>query len=221
MGFGYRLALPELPRIILVSQVSTRNSQTNFGYPVLRVWVRVFRVRETGNGFFAQFYSWCTGRRFPARRCGLQSSPRAPSSSDKGKGAAGSSSSPGATGRSEGDRRHRLCRADGSFVTDPPLDSDPPEASEDSWRDQGGQLPSLGRTEARQSSFTTIRPAATATTIRLTAATPGAAASSTAATAAAGAANVPLLGSLEGPGPQVSVALFIFFYWSSYHVNKY
>jgi hypothetical protein len=45
----------------------------------------------------------------------------APNSSDKGKGATSSSSSPGATGRSEGERRHRLHRADGSFVSDPPL----------------------------------------------------------------------------------------------------
>jgi hypothetical protein len=51
--------------------------------------------------------------------------PAAPTSSDKGKGAVGSSSSPGAIGRSEGERRHRLHRADGSFVSDPPLDSDP------------------------------------------------------------------------------------------------
>ena len=42
-----------------------------------------------------------------------------------------------------------------------------------------------------------------------------------AAAAVAGAANVPLPGSLEGPGPQVSVALFLFFHWSSYHVNGY
>jgi hypothetical protein len=64
----------------------------------------------------------------------------------------------------------------------------------------------------QSSSTTTIRPAATAiaTIIRLAAATPGAAAASTAATAV-GAANVPLPGSLEGPGPQVSVALFYFF----------
>jgi hypothetical protein len=83
----------------------------------------------------------------------------------------------------------------------------PPEASEDGWRDRGGRFPGPGRAEARQSSSTTIiRP--TATTIRLAAATPGAAASSSAAT---GAANVPLPGSLEGPGPQVSVALFYFF----------
>jgi hypothetical protein len=39
----------------------------------------------------------------------------------RGKGATSSSSSPGATGRSEGERRHRLHRADGSFVSDPPL----------------------------------------------------------------------------------------------------
>jgi hypothetical protein len=51
--------------------------------------------------------------------------PAAPSSSDKGKGAVGGSSSSGATGRSEGERRQRLRRTDGSFVTDPPLDLDP------------------------------------------------------------------------------------------------
>jgi hypothetical protein len=145
---------------------------------------------------------------------GSRAPPAAPSSSDKGKGVVGGSFSLGATGRSEGERRHRLRRADVSFVMDPPLDSDPPEASEDSWRDRGGRLPGLGRAEARQSSSTTtIRPAATATaaTIGLAAATLGAAAASTAATtAAAGAANVPLPGSLEGPGPQVSVAPFYF-----------
>jgi hypothetical protein len=47
--------------------------------------------------------------------------------SDKGKGAASSSSAPGGSGRSEGERRHRLRRADGSFVTDLPLDSDLPQ----------------------------------------------------------------------------------------------
>jgi hypothetical protein len=39
---------------------------------------------------------------------GSRAPPVAPSSSNKGKGAAGGSSSPGATGRSEGERRHRL-----------------------------------------------------------------------------------------------------------------
>jgi hypothetical protein len=140
----------------------------------------------------------------------------------QGQRGCGSSSSPGATGRSEGERRHRLHRANGLFVTDPPLDSDPLEASEDSWRGRGGRLPGPGRVEARQSSSsTTIRPAATATTIRPAAATPGAAAASTVETAAtaAGTANVSLPRSLEGPGPQVSVAPFLFFHWSSYHVN--
>jgi hypothetical protein len=46
------------------------------------------------------------------------------SPSGKGKGAASSSSAPGGSGRSEGERRHRLHRADRSFVGDPPLDSD-------------------------------------------------------------------------------------------------
>jgi hypothetical protein len=54
--------------------------------------------------------------------------PVAHSSSNKGKGATGGSSSPGASGRSEGERRHQLRRVDGSFVTDPPLDSDPPRS---------------------------------------------------------------------------------------------
>jgi hypothetical protein len=146
---------------------------------------------------------------------GSRAPPTAPASSNKGKGAAGSSSSPGATGRSEGERRHRMRRADGSFISDAALDLDPPEASEDGWRIHGSQLPGPGRTEARQSSTTTtIRPATTvtATTVRFAATTPGAAAASTATTAAAaGAANVPLPGSLEGPVPQVSGPLFYFF----------
>jgi hypothetical protein len=50
-----------------------------------------------------------------------------PSSSDKGKGPACSSSTPDAAGRLEGVRRHRLRRADGSFVSDLPLDSDSPQ----------------------------------------------------------------------------------------------
>jgi hypothetical protein len=82
-----------------------------------------------------------------------------------------------------------------------PLIQTPPEASKDSWRGRGGWLQGLGRAEARQSSTsTTIRhaAAATATTIWFAAATPGA--------TAAGAADVPLLGSLEGSEPQVSVA---------------
>jgi hypothetical protein len=49
------------------------------------------------------------------------------SPSDKGKGDASSSFAPGGSGRSEGERRHRLCRANGSFVADPPLDSDLPQ----------------------------------------------------------------------------------------------
>jgi hypothetical protein len=53
----------------------------------------------------------------------------APSPSDKGKGAASSSSAPDDSGRSKGERRHRLRRADGSFVTDPPLDSDLPRSA--------------------------------------------------------------------------------------------
>jgi hypothetical protein len=56
---------------------------------------------------------------------------RAPSAnlspSGKGKGAASSSSAPGGSGRSEGERRHRLRRADGSFVGDLPPDSSLPQ----------------------------------------------------------------------------------------------
>jgi hypothetical protein len=44
------------------------------------------------------------------------------SPSGKGKGAVSSSSALGGSGRSEGERRHRLRRADRSFVGDPPLD---------------------------------------------------------------------------------------------------
>jgi hypothetical protein len=49
------------------------------------------------------------------------------SPSGKGKGAASSSSAPGCPGRLEGERRHRLCRSDGSFIGDPPLDSGLPQ----------------------------------------------------------------------------------------------
>jgi hypothetical protein len=37
-------------------QVATRNSRTKFGFRVFRVRVRVFRVRVSGYGFFAQPY---------------------------------------------------------------------------------------------------------------------------------------------------------------------
>jgi hypothetical protein len=50
-----------------------------------------------------------------------------PSSSDKGKGPACSSSTPDVAGRSEGVRRHRLRHADGSFVSDLPLYLDSPQ----------------------------------------------------------------------------------------------
>jgi hypothetical protein len=52
-----------------------------------------------------------------------RSHPTTLSPSGKGKGAASSSSAPGGSERSEGERRHRLRCADGSFVGDPPLDS--------------------------------------------------------------------------------------------------
>jgi hypothetical protein len=63
----------------------------------------------------------------------------APRPLDKGKGAAGSSSAPSGTEGSEEERRRRLRRADGSFILDPP------EALEDRWWGQGGQLPSPRR----------------------------------------------------------------------------
>jgi hypothetical protein len=58
---------------------------------------------------------------------GSRAPPVALSPSDKGKGAASSSSALGGFGRLEGERRHRLRHADGSFVMDPPLDSDLPQ----------------------------------------------------------------------------------------------
>jgi hypothetical protein len=58
---------------------------------------------------------------------GFRAPPATLSPSGKGKGAASSSSAPGDSGRSEGERRHRLRRVDGSFVADPPLDSDLPQ----------------------------------------------------------------------------------------------
>jgi hypothetical protein len=59
---------------------------------------------------------------------GPRAPPTAPSSSDKGKGPASSSSTPDVAGRSEEVRRHRLHRVDGSFVSDLPLDSDSPRS---------------------------------------------------------------------------------------------
>jgi hypothetical protein len=53
--------------------------------------------------------------------------PVAPSPLDKGKGAASSSSPRVAPGGSEDYRRRRLRRANGSLVTNPPLDADPPQ----------------------------------------------------------------------------------------------
>jgi hypothetical protein len=58
---------------------------------------------------------------------GSRAPPAALSPSDKGKGTASGCSAPGGSGRSEGERRHRLRRADRSFITDPPLDSDLPQ----------------------------------------------------------------------------------------------
>jgi hypothetical protein len=53
--------------------------------------------------------------------------PPGPRPLDKGIGAASSSSAPGGTGGSEEERRCWLRRADGSLVSDPPLDSNPPQ----------------------------------------------------------------------------------------------
>jgi hypothetical protein len=58
---------------------------------------------------------------------GSRAPPVALSPSDKGKEVASSSSAPGGSERSKGERRHRLRRADGSFVTDLPLDSGVPQ----------------------------------------------------------------------------------------------
>jgi hypothetical protein len=66
-----------------------------------------------------------TGGSRPAD-AGSRAPPAALSPSDKGKGAASSSSAPSGSERSEEQRRHRLRRADGSFVTDLPLDSNLP-----------------------------------------------------------------------------------------------
>jgi hypothetical protein len=54
---------------------------------------------------------------------------------DKGKGVASSASAPGSSGGSEEERRRRLCRANGSLV------SEPPEAPEDYRWGRGGHLP--------------------------------------------------------------------------------
>jgi hypothetical protein len=53
---------------------------------------------------------------------GSRAPPATLSPSGKGKGAMSSSSAPDVSGRLEGERRHRLRRADGSFIADPPLD---------------------------------------------------------------------------------------------------
>jgi hypothetical protein len=87
-----------------------------------------------------------------------------------------------------------------------------PKALEDCWRGRGVWLPGLGRVEARQSSATTT------TTVGLAAANstcgwsplgvPPATTTTALTAAAAETAVALLLGSLEGPGPQVSGALF-------------
>jgi hypothetical protein len=86
-------------------------------------------VRQTGGRdpyHGIQISGVSTGGSRPAD-AGSRAPPAAPSPSDKGKGAVSSSSAPGDSRRSEGERRHRLCRADGSFITDLPLDSDLPQ----------------------------------------------------------------------------------------------
>jgi hypothetical protein len=58
---------------------------------------------------------------------GSRAPPATLSPSCKGKGVASSFSAPGGSERSEGERRHRLRRANRSFVADPPLDSGLPQ----------------------------------------------------------------------------------------------
>jgi hypothetical protein len=121
----------------------------------------------------------------------------------------------------EAERRRRLRRADGSFVSDPPhwgRGGRLPKASKDCWRGRGVRLPGPGRAEARQSSATiAIGSAATTTTttVGLAAANstwgwspPGVPAAVAITAVAAETAVAPLPGSLEGPGPQVSGAPF-------------
>jgi hypothetical protein len=98
----------------------------------------------------------------------------------------------------------------------------PPEVPEDYWWGRGGRLPSPGRAEARQSSATTtigFAATTTTTTVGSAAATttqgrspPGAPPPAEATAAAEKAAVPPLPGSLEGPVPQVSVALYYYFF---------
>jgi hypothetical protein len=149
---------------------------------------------------------------------GPQSAGVAPSALARASRASVAASAPGGAGVSEEERRRRLCRADGSFVLDPPRwgrGGQLPEASEDCWWGPGDRLLGLGRVEARQSSATT-----TTTTVGFTATTttwgrsppgaPPAAVATTAATAAAvaKAAIAPLPGSMDGLGPQVSATPF-------------
>jgi hypothetical protein len=140
----------------------------------------------------------------------------APRPLDKGKGPVSSSSAPGIAGMLEEERRRRLRHADRSFVSDPPPPLGPRRPAPKSIRGTLAGLRSPApRPRAHQSPATTTigsTATTTTTTVGLAAANstwgwspPGvpAATTTTAATAVA-----PLLGSLEGPGPQVSGAPF-------------
>jgi hypothetical protein len=120
---------------------------------------------------------------------GSRAPPATLSPSDKGKGAASSSSALGGSGRLEGERRHRLRCADGSFVTDPPPDSELPQKRQ---RTVGG-VEEAGSLARWSSTSTTISLAAVAATIIWLATAAGAAASTTATTAGATDVSHPVL----------------------------
>jgi hypothetical protein len=81
---------------------------------------------------------------------GSRAPPATLSPSNKGKGAACSSSAPGGPGRSEGER-HRLHHADGSFIADPPLDSGLPQKRQKTAGD-AGEAGSLAQGSQRRAS---------------------------------------------------------------------
>jgi hypothetical protein len=89
-----------------------------------RIAVRQTGGRDPHHGI--QIPDVPTGGSWPVD-AGSRAPPLTLSPLNKGKGAASSSFAPGGSGRSEGERRHQLRRADGSFVTDLPLDLDLPQ----------------------------------------------------------------------------------------------
>jgi hypothetical protein len=146
----------------------------------------------------------------------------APSSMDRGKEPASSSSAPGGTGGSEEERRRRLHCADGSFVSDPPrsvrgLLAGPRRLAPRPTARRGASVHRHHHHRVcrhhNHHHHRSRRHHHHLGVISLRA--PPAAATTAAATATA--AVVPLPGSLEGPGPQVSVSPF--FQESSYHVD--